>query len=199
MSQYFEENKKLKNNIKENICNINGITFKFYTDNGLFNKKGLDYGTKCLLTHFDYKNKKSFLDIGCGCGPVGIYLSLLDNNNKVDMVDVNNAAVEISKKSLKLNNICNANVFVSNTYENINKRYDAILTNPPIHAGKKVVYDIIGNAINFLSDKGELWIVMRKDQGCKSMIKDFSDIYDFEIVKKDNGFYIIVGKNKSSN
>ena len=68
-----------------------------------------------------------------------------------------------------------------------------IITNPPIHAGKAKVYEIIKGAANHLNENGELWIVMRKDQGAKSLIKDMSDIYRFEIITKDKGFYIIKG------
>ena len=74
---------------------------------------------------------------------------------------------------------------------NIKNKYDMIITNPPIHAGKTKVYEIIRGASNYLNENGELWIVIRKDQGAKSLIKDMSDIYNFEIVKRDNGFYIL--------
>lgn len=194
MGHYFIEDKNLKENIKENKVTINNIEYKFLTDSGLFNKKGLDYGTKLLLENVEIENKHSFLDIGCGCGPVGLYLAKISSDNIVDMTDVNQKAIDICKKSAKLNNINNVNIYLSNIYENINSKYDAILTNPPIHAGKKIVYDIIGNAYKYLNKNGQLWIVMRKDQGVKSMIKDFSNIYNFEIIKKDKGFYIVKGE-----
>jgi 16S rRNA (guanine1207-N2)-methyltransferase len=193
MGHYFINDKNLKENIKTNEVEINNIKITFLTDSGLFNKKGLDYGTRLLLENFDLSNKQSFLDMGCGCGPVGLYISKLSKEYKVDMVDINEKAIDICNKSAKLNNISNVNIYLSNVYENINNKYDAILTNPPIHAGKKVVYEIIGNAYKYLNKDGELWIVMRKDQGAKSMIKDFSNIYNFEIIKKDKGFLIIKG------
>ena len=133
--------------------------------------------------------------MGCGCGVVGLFL--LKNNPQyiIDMVDVNNRALELTKKSLNKNKL-EANVFYSDTYININKKYDCIITNPPIHAGKKVVYDIIKNGKNYLNNNGEIWIVMRKDQGALSMMKDMIDYYNFEIIKKAKGFYIICGKIK---
>ena len=107
------------------------------------------------------------------------------------MIDVNEKAVNLVKKSFLKNKMDNANVFISDVYENIKNKYDMIITNPPIHSGKTKVYEIIRGASNYLNEKGELWIVIRKDQGAKSLMKDMSDIYNFEIVKRDNGFYIL--------
>lgn len=194
MEHYFTNNHNLKENIKKIDAQVNNINFSFYTDNGVFNKKGLDYGTRILLENLDTSNKKSFLDVGCGCGPIGIYIGKISSSNRVDMIDVNEKAISLTKKSIELNKLNNVNVYLSNIYENVNSKYDAIITNPPIHAGKRVVYDIISNAKDYLNENGELWIVIRKDHGAKSLIKDFSNIYDFEIVKKDNGFYILKAK-----
>lgn len=195
MNQYFNNNSNLESNIVENKVNINGFDYIFYTDNGVFNKKGLDFGTRLLLENINLNGKNSFLDMGCGSGVVGLFL--LKNNPQyiIDMVDVNNRALELTKKSLNKNKL-EANVFYSDTYININKKYDCIITNPPIHAGKKVVYDIIKNGKNYLNNNGEIWIVMRKDQGALSMMKDMIDYYNFEIIKKAKGFYIICGKIK---
>lgn len=195
MNQYFNDNSTLKSNVVENKVNVKDREFIFYTDNGVFNKKGLDFGTRLLIENINLNNKNSFLDMGCGCGVVGLYLLKNNPQYNIDMIDVNNRALELTKKALNKNHL-NANVFYSDTYNNINKKYDCIITNPPIHAGKKVVYDIIKNGKNYLNNNGEIWIVMRKDQGALSMIKDMKDYYDFEIIKKAKGFYIICGKNK---
>ena len=195
MNQYFENNDNLKSKINKIDTKVKNTSFSFYTDNGVFNKKGLDYGTKFLLENMDISNKKSFLDMGCGCGPVGIYLALQNAKYTVDMVDVNERAIHLSKMAIKLNNLENINIYISDAYNNIDKKYDCIITNPPIHAGKKKVYEIIGGAKDHLSANGELWIVIRKDQGAKSLINDFKDIYDIEVKCKDKGFFVLCAKN----
>lgn len=193
MEHYFTNNKNLKTDINKINAKIKDTTFIFYTDNGVFNKKGLDYGTRFLLENFSFENKKSFLDVGCGCGPIGLYIAMNSKKYSVDMIDVNDRAINLTKKSIEENKLTNINVFRSNVYENVKNKYDAIITNPPIHAGKEVVYSIIKNAKNYLNENGELWIVMRKDQGAKSMIKDMKDIYLFDVVAKSKGFYILKG------
>ena len=193
MNQYFNNNKNLKSNTVENKAVINDKEFIFYTDNGVFNKKGLDFGTRLLLENINLENKYSFLDMGCGAGIVGIFLLKNNPQYKIDMVDVNERALGLTKKGLEKNNL-NANVFYSDVYENIKSKYDSIITNPPIHAGKDTVSEIIKEARKYLTENGELWIVMRKDQGALSMMKDFRNIYDFEIIKKSKGFLVICTK-----
>ena len=96
---------------------------------------------------------------------------------------------------LKKNHI-SGEVFNSDAYQNVEGRYDMIITNPPIHAGKAKIYEIVRGSIDYLNKNGELWLVIRKDQGANSLIKDNSDILDFEIVDKIKGFWILKGLKK---
>ncbi len=193
MNQYFDNNENLESNIVENKVKVLDTEFYMYTDNGVFNKSGLDFGTRVLLENIDLSNKSSFLDVGCGCGPIGFYILLNKPNSVVDMIDVNNRAIKLTKMGLKKNHI-KAEVFNSDAYLNVDGKYDMIITNPPIHVGKSKVYEIIRGAKDHLNNNGELWIVIRKDQGAKSLIKDNEDIYEFNLVEKSKGFWILCAK-----
>ena len=195
MNQYFNNNNNLESEIKENKVKVLDTEFYMYTDNGVFNKKGLDFGTRVLLENLDITGKYSFLDVGSGCGPIGFYILLNNKNALVDMIDINNRAIKLTKMGLKKNRI-SAKVFNSDVYKNVDGKYDMIITNPPIHAGKEKVYEIIRGAKDHLNKDGELWIVIRKDQGSKSLINDNSDLFLFEIVAKVKGFWIIKAKIK---
>jgi len=194
MNQYFNNNENLKSEIKETFVKVNNVNMYLYTDNGVFNKKGLDFGTRVLLENLDFETKNSFLDVGCGCGPIGFFL-LLNGKSNVDMIDVNNRAINLTKIGLKKNHL-SANVFSSDAYQNVEATYDMIITNPPIHAGKEKIYEIVRDSVNHLNDKGEIWIVIRKDQGAKSLIKDNEDLFNFGIVNKIKGFWILKGIKK---
>lgn len=194
MNQYFNNNENLKSEIKESFVKVKDINMYIYTDNGVFNKKGLDFGTRVLLENLDIENKNSFLDVGTGSGVIGFYL-LLSGKEKVDMIDVNNRAINLCKIGLKKNHI-KGNVFNSDAYLNVTDSYDMIISNPPIHAGKEKVYEIVRGATNHLNDKGELWLVIRKDQGAKSLINDNSDLFDFLVIDKIKGFWIVKGIKK---
>ena len=191
MAHYFTNNENLKSEIEKVEVFINDTKYYFYTDNGVFSKGELDFGTELLLKTFEYKkaeNNKA-LDIGCGCGPIGIYLSKV--GFAVEMSDINKRALHLSKIAIKEQNI-NANVFESDAYENINDKYDYIISNPPIRVGKEKLYEIIMGAKDYLKDNGELWIVVRKKQGADSLVRDMKEVYkSVDIITKKKGFYII--------
>ncbi len=191
MAHYFTNEENLKSEIEKVIAEINGIPFYFYTDNGVFSKGELDFGTELLLKNFKYDNpnNKTLLDIGCGCGPIGIYASHL--GFAVDMSDVNKRAIHLSKMSLKEQGL-NANAFESDAYKNITNKYDYIVSNPPIRVGKEKLYEIVMNAKEHLKDGGSLWIVVRKQQGAESMLRDMKNAYKtVEVIAKKKGFFII--------
>ncbi len=194
MSHYFENDQNLPSNLKKTTTSIFNQNFIFYTDNGVFAKHGLDYGSRLLLESLPYQELKGpVLDVGCGYGVLGIIINKIANLD-VDMVDVNKRALHLSKRNIKENKCTNINVFESNCYENVTKKYRTIITNPPIRAGKKIVYDILLNARSHLESDGVLYLVIRKEQGAKSTISDLKKYYDVDIVNKSKGFYIIVAK-----
>ena len=100
------------------------------------------------------------------------------------MCDVNKRALHLTELNIKENKIYNASVILSDCYTNIDKetKYDYIITNPPIHAGKDKVYEIVIGAKNHLSIDGTLFIVIRKDQGAKSMIKELEKYYNNKFI-----------------
>lgn len=194
MSHYFT-NDHVKSNEHEIDVIINNLKLKFIVDNGIFSKKGLDFGTRTLLENIDIKKiKGNVLDFGCGYGPIGIYINKITKAN-VDMIDINKRALALAKRNAKLNNV-NVNVFESNIYENISEKYNFIITNPPIRVGKKLLYEILFDAENHLKENGELWLVINKNQGAKTLAKDLEQTYDVTIVTKNKGFYIICAKKR---
>ena len=191
MSQYFDNDKNIKSEKRLIKFNFNNKEFSIYSDNGVFSKDRFDYGTRVLLGSIDIDSLfGNVLDLGCGLGVVGIILGTFNRNINIDMIDVNERAISLTKDNLILNNI-KADVFVSNVYDNVNKKYNYIITNPPIRAGKEVVRKFLLGGYDYLNDNGILYFVMRKDHGVKSMIKELESKYNVTIVNKDKGFYIV--------
>ncbi len=190
MGQYFT-NDKLPSNVVKTSCTVLGNKFTFLTDNGVFSKNGLDFGSRLLLESIPLDEVGGkILDMGCGYGVFGIVISKLTLSH-VDMVDVNLRALHLATRNAKENGVSNVSIFESNVYQNVSSKYSSIVTNPPIRAGKKVVYDIVMNAKNYLEDDGKLFLVIRKEQGAKSLIVDLEKIYTVDILKKSKGFFII--------
>ena len=190
MGQYFD-NENLPSKMVKTECFVLGNKFVFYTDNGVFSKDGLDFGSRLLLETIPLEEVGGkVLDMGCGYGVFGIVLNKLTSCS-VDMVDVNLRAIHLADINIHENHCINVNAFESFTYSNVNSKYSCIVTNPPIRAGKKVVYDIVMNAKDYLEKEGRLFIVIRKEQGAKSLIVDLEKIYNVEVLEKKKGFFII--------
>lgn len=194
MDHYFTNNQNLKSDIKSLKYSYKNYEFNFLSDNGVFSKNHLDYGSRLLLETFlsCIFESKSVLDLGCGYGLIGIVIAKVLSTN-VTLADVNKRALHLAKRNLDENKV-SCNIIESNIYENIKEKYDVIITNPPIKAGKKVVLDFLVNAKEHLNDEGMLWYVMRKDQGAKSIAKILEEYYEVKNIKKDKGFYIFCCK-----
>ena len=130
------------------------------------------------------------LDVGCGYGPIGIVLQKI-KDIYVDMVDVNLRALHLAERNMKENGCESIRVFESDCYSNVEGKYTSIITNPPIRAGKKVVYEIVMKAKDYLEKDGKLFLVIRKEQGAKSLISDLQELYNVEVLERRKGFFII--------
>ena len=192
MSYYFDNDTKVESKEVITKAEIGNTLFTFITDNNVFSKRGLDFGTRTLLENIDNING-NVLDFGCGYGPIGIYLKKKFNVN-VDMIDINKRALNLALKNAKLNNV-DVMIFESNIYEQVTKKYDYIITNPPIRVGKKILYEILIKAKDFLNKNGHLIFVINKNQGAKSVMKDMEKYYNVKLVVKNKGFFVIDCQN----
>jgi 16S rRNA (guanine1207-N2)-methyltransferase len=106
------------------------------------------------------------------------------------LVDVNKRALELSKDNAKRNGVL-VNILGSDGFENVRGLFDVIVTNPPIRAGKKIVYAWFDQARNHLSSGGRFCLVIRKDQGAPSAQKELLQLYkSVEIVAKKSGYFV---------
>ena len=191
MGHYFINDENLRSDIKKINININNIQFVFSTDNGVFSKNEIDYGTELLIkTVLNEDINGDVLDLGCGYGPIGITINKIKNVS-MDMVDLNERAVLLTNLNIIENKCSNIQVFTSDGYSNIKKKYNYIISNPPIRVGKTKLYRLINDSFEHLFKDGIIYLVIRKEQGAKSFIKDFSTLFKINILKKSKGYYII--------
>ncbi len=194
MSHYFENDENLVSEIKPFSLNIGGNSFIFNTDNGVFSKGELDFGTNLLIQNILKLNiNGDVLDLGCGYGAIGIVLKKLTNCN-ISMSDVNRRAIHLTKMNAKKNGVA-VDVIESDGYANINNCFDYVVSNPPIRVGKKKLYELLLDTKNHLKENGELIIVVRREQGALSLIKDMNLHYKVSVLDKAKGFFIISMKS----
>lgn len=194
MGQYFENDNNIKSNISEIKYTYYGKEITYKVDNGVFSKSRVDFGSNVLLQSLPKFENEKILDVGSGYGTIGLAIAKVFTKTNVLMCDVNLRAINLVNENITLNKITNAQVIESNTYENINELYDIIISNPPIRAGKEVVYDICLNAVNHLNEKGKVYFVVQKKQGADTLIKKMKEVYkEVIIIEKKNGYNVIQG------
>ena len=196
MSHYYKTDNNLKAEDIKIDFEFSDQSFIFFSNSGIFSKNHVDQGSKILLEYLSgLKLNGKLLDIGCGYGVLGIVLKRLFPELSVTLIDINERALKATKENCKVNNV-ECYVAKSDVYQNISSKYDFIITNPPIRAGRAVVFTIIEQSKQYLSNHGQLILVVGKKQGALSLLSFIEECYDnSEICLKKQGFYVLRAKN----
>lgn len=188
---YYEDNQDLSHDFQTLTVELLGQSMRFKTDRGVFSKNGIDYGSRVLLENYQPESAKSLLDVGCGYGTLGLTLAKKFDLD-VTMVDVNSRALDLCRQNAIYNAVSNSKIELSNIYESVSEKYDAIISNPPIRAGKEVVHKILAGAFSHLNDGGHLTIVIQKKQGAPSAQKKMEEVFgNCQLVARDKGYFIL--------
>ena len=187
---YYTENPASAHDERRVAVRALGQALTFTTDAGVFSRDGLDRGTEVLLNALPPLSGR-VLDLGCGWGAVGVALGKANPALEIVMTDVNARAAELSRRNARDNGVT-ATVVQGDGFEAVTGRFDAIVTNPPIRAGKAVIYGLFERAADFLSPGGALYIVIRKQQGAPSALKFLKERYArADILDREAGYWVI--------
>ncbi len=192
---YYTNNPQSKQEIREFSVELRGKIYYFKTNAGVFSKSELDEGSKLLISVLPVQCGDIVLDVGCGYGPLGIVAAdMVGSLGRVDMVDINQRAVQLSQENIVLNQIKNAQVKWSEGFTQVDATYDWVITNPPIRVGKKVIYQMVEDASTHLRPGGGLVMVIRTKQGAKSMANHIQHLFgNVETITKNKGYRILQG------
>lgn len=175
-----------------------GHSFTFETDAGVFSKSEVDFGSRVLIDAFQMPDiDGAIFDVGCGYGPIGLSIAKTNPDRTVFMMDINERAVALSQKNAQVNGVQNVRIFVSDGLSMVDNDVEAaaILTNPPIRAGKETIFRFYDGAYDRLVSSGELWVVIQKKQGAPSTVSylegKFSEV---DVVEKKKGYWIVRAK-----
>ena len=169
-----------------------GIDLTFQTDAGVFSRGEVDTGTRLLLEALPENLGGEILDLGCGWGVIGISIARKWPEARVTMADINTRALDLSRENAKRNRaevVCAESDGMA-AFEG--KTFDAVVTNPPIRAGKQVIYKMFADAARSLAPEGALYLVIRKQQGAESCIRYLQTLYaSVEKLDRSGGFWVL--------
>ncbi len=195
-NHYYSQEPTTEHDFEQWSFELKGKNFQFVTDSGVFSRETVDFGSRVLIDTFNWEELPAdgkILDVGCGYGPIGLAIAFA-SQRFVEMVDINSRAVELAQGNANRNGIKQVDIHQSNIYEAVHEEtYAAIVSNPPIRAGKKVVHEILTEAYPRLKSGGTLTIVIqKKKQGAPSAKSKMAETFgNAEIVHKEKGYYII--------
>lgn len=168
-----------------------GRTIGFETDAGVFSKQHIDPGSELLCKSLPADLSGRVLDMGCGWGAMTVMTLAAHPQVSVVMADVNERALGLAIKNVAKNRM-QAEAILSDGFEKIEGLFDAVITNPPIRAGKAVIYKMFEDAKAHLVPGGRLYLVIRKQQGAPSALKFLKELYGkAETIERDGGYWII--------
>ena len=193
---YFTTDPSARSDEQTWTFRLRGKEFHFTSDAGVFSRNTVDFGSRLLIDTFKEPKDVTgdFLDMGCGYGPIGLSLAATFRERTVEMVDVNQRALNLAKRNAKANGISNVRIYLSSIYKNISneKKFAAIVINPPIRAGKETVHQMLSEAYEYLANRGTLTVVVQKKQGAPSAEKKMESVFgNVEVIAKDKGYWII--------
>ena len=193
--QYYTREPGSESRPVECAFEYRGRALRFITDAGVFSRGELDTGTRLLLEVLPESMTGAILDLGCGWGPIGVSVKATWPECEVTLADVNLRALEWSRKNAERNGVAVRCVESDGFSALAASSFDAVITNPPIRAGKQTIYRMFEEAHAHLHPGGSLYLVIRKQQGAESAIKYLKTLYaSVEKLDRSAGFWVIVAR-----
>ena len=197
MPHYYSENQTSPLRIEKIKSILRDKEFEFYTGSGVFSRKKVDKGTELLVNNCVVEDNWKVLDLGCGYGVIGVVIGKIFSSTSVLMVDFNRRALKLAKMNIELNNLKNADVNQSNLYSNVNEKFNTIIVNPPITAGRKTCFDIIEGAKEHLEKEGILQVVAKHRKGGKVLGEKMLEVFkNMDVIARGAGYRIYTSIKK---
>lgn len=195
VDHYYTSDPEVAHDRRRFSVSLGGREYVFTTDAGVFGKHRLDPGTRLLLASVSLPEEGAILDLGCGWGAIGTVVAASAPCCRVYLVDINRRAVELARENLQRNGVENAEVREGDGLAPVaGLHFDLILTNPPVRAGKSVIYRMIEEAVAHLSPAGRFVAVVGNKQGADSYREKVRAVFgDARDIGKGGGYRVIQG------
>ena len=189
---YFSPQPQVDSEPVQFDATVRGLTFSLVSDRGVFSHGEVDHGSRLLAETMQLPQQGQILDLGCGWGILGMVAAKLSPEAHITLIDVNERATGLAADNLRRNHIGNAEAIYGDAPVILGQlRFDAIVVNPPIRAGRQQVLRLIEDAAGRLTEGGSLWLVVRTDKGAKTLAQEISIWFaDIETVAIKGGFRV---------
>ncbi|MGA1170908.1 MAG: class I SAM-dependent methyltransferase [Aquiluna sp.] len=198
---YFSEDPGVERRQRTIRFEVAGREIEALSISGTFSTTKLDPGTKVLLSlHEHFPTSGDVLDIGCGWGPIAISIALSSPQTQVYAVDINERAVSQTRENAKRLGLENITAVLPTELE-LDQKFDAIWSNPPIRIGKSALHELMNTYLPRLRPGGSAYLVVQKQLGAESFQKWLaSEFDDCQVTKVENskGYRVIRVKAPAS-
>lgn len=161
---------------------------------GLFSPKHIDRGTIAMLSHVHFASGMRIMDLGCGCGVVGIAAAKIAGEENVFMSDADPNAVEIARRNAERNGVGGVSLYISDGFQSVDASgFDLILSNPPYQTDFSVAKGFIEKGFNRLKIGGKLYMVTKRREWYKNkMIAVFGGVE----IRETDGYFVFIAERR---
>ncbi len=158
--QTRQQLEKLRQDIVFN-ASLGGEDFLLHSTWGIFSPREIDEGTRLLIDYLQIDTDDDCLDLGCGYGPIGLFMAKRAPQGQTLMVDKDFMAVDYSNANAQRNKLGNARAMLSNGFDHVDPqlRFDVIASNIPAKVGKEMLSLMLHDAKDRLNNDGRLYVV----------------------------------------
>ena len=154
---------------------VRGFDLSMRVSSRVFSGSQLDLGTRQLLSVApDLPEDGTFLDLGCGWGPIATVMSLEAPGAVVWAVDVNSRALDLTARNAAANGAAGVRTLkaeeaLAASVES-DTRFDVIWSNPPVRIGKEAMHEMLLAWLDRLAPAGVAYLVVQRNLGADSLI-----------------------------
>ena len=175
---------------------VQGIDLVLHTNEEVFSPTAVDKGTRAMLSFVDFKAEDKVLDLGCGCGVVGILAAKQIGAERVVMCDVSQNAVLLSKQNAEANGVDGVSLRLSDGLRDISETgFTLILSNPPYHTDFAVAKGFIEEGFKKLAIGGKMVMVTKRLDWYRNKL---ASVFGGVTVKEKDGYYVFIAEKRGN-
>ena len=168
---YFSEAPTGEARPREVTFMVAGRVYRLTAAAGVFSGDRLDPGTAVLLRKAPLPGPRggTYLDLGCGYGPIACVLADASPSTTVYAVDVNRRALDLVRHNADAIGVGDRIVAVTADEVSDGIQFDEIWSNPPIRIGKDGLHTLLQHWLPRLAPDGVAWLVVARHLGADSL------------------------------